>query len=286
MAKTLEKRLFKTFRGHYHELMAVFERSAAHKLPSVKGILREDAVAQFIATWIPRRYTTPTNVFATTMTSNELPVELDLVIHDSYDGFVWNLDAQAGNSVATWEQIRLIAQVKSTLNECGFNDACNAMLKVRSFADEVGSEMPICMLFAYKVDSDFYPFLLEKFVCERSGEFPFDAFVLLNNGAFFSDALRDLRVGIEKGLGPDLVMNDGPSQDRLTLEDCIETRIPNGYRQVGDGSIESTLLAFASLVTYASAGGKAIQALLSACMHRDYTPIFDDVEINEHCTGL
>lgn len=270
------KRLFKTFRGHYHELMAVFERSAAHKLPSAKGILREDAVARFISAWIPKRFTTQTNVFATTMSGNELSVELDLVIHASHEGVVWNLDAQAGNSVATWEHIRLIAQVKSTLGENEFTDACDAMRKVVLFAEQADMQMPTCVLFAYKVDPAFYSRLVEKFVYESSGYFPFDAFILLNDGAYFSDCLRELRIGIERGLGPDLVSNDGPSQDSLTLEECIETRIPNGYRGVDDGSFESTLLAFASLATFCSAGGKATQALLSACMNNKYLPINDD----------
>jgi hypothetical protein len=277
-----EKRLFRTFRGHFHELMAVFERSAAHKLPGAKGVLREDAVARFISAWIPRRFSTPTNVFATTMAGSELAVELDMVVHDSHDGLVWGLDAQGGNSVATWEHIRLIVQVKSTLDEKEFNAACDAMRDVTSFAEGTGRSPPVCALFAYKVASDFQPFLIEKFVYQSSGSFPFDAFVLLDTGAYFSDSLRTLRIGIERGLGPELVLNDGPSRDKLILEDCMETRIPNGYRAVGDGSAESTLLAFASLATYASAGDEAIQALLSACMHRQYTPIFSDACSDEN----
>ena len=275
MATRKTKRLSKTLIGHYHELQATFARTAAHKLPSAMGALREDGVANFIETWLQKRYSAPTNVFATTRAGNEYPSELDLIIHDGDSGAIWKLDSQAGNSVATWEEIRLVAQIKSTLDEKEFEKACKTMSTIDQFSKDAGTERPITLLFAYKVDQTFDPLLLEKFVYSPSGAFPFDAFILLDHGAYFSDSLRELRIGIEKGLSPKKVQNDGPSQDRVTLEYIDTSHIPNGYRFVGDASPESTLLALAALATFATAGDAVTQALLAACVHSEYFPIFD-----------
>jgi hypothetical protein len=75
---TRRTRLHRTLTGHYYELLAVFARTVAHKLPGEKGKLREDAVARFIATWVPKRFDVLTNVFAVTRTGVEAPAELDL----------------------------------------------------------------------------------------------------------------------------------------------------------------------------------------------------------------
>lgn len=267
------KRLLKTMTGHYHELMAVFSRTSAHKLPSAMGALREDAVAKFVKTWLSNRYTVPTNVFATTRAGNEYPSELDLVIHDGNEGGVWPLDADHGNSIASWEEINLVVQVKSTLDEGTFESACKSMRDIGTFAETSGTERPFTALFAFRVAEDFHADLLEKFVYSSSGTFPFDAFFLLNEGAYFSDALRELRVGLQNGLGPTLVRNDGRSQDTFILEDCIETRIPNGYRCVGS-SPEEILLSLAALATLATGGEETTQALIAACMHSEHRPIF------------
>lgn len=129
-------------------------------------------------------------------------------------------------------------------------------------------------LFSHKADDDFLDFLIEKFVYNSRNVFPFDAFILLDHGAYFSDNLRDLRVGIERGLSPNQVQNDSSSQDRLILEDCIETRIPNGYRVVSAATSESALLSLAALSTLVTSGDEVTQALLSACIHPRYNPIF------------
>lgn len=269
------KRLSKTLTGHYHELCAVLARTSAHKLPSAMGAIREKAVATFISSWLQKRYSVPTNVFATDRSGREFPSELDLVIHDGDSGAIWQLDAQGGNSVATWEEIRLVAQIKSTLTEKEFVKSCETISSLADFSKEAGTERPFTVLFSYKVDDDFSPLLLEKFTYSGRNDFPFDAFVLLDHGAYFSDSLRELRVGIEKGLSPSQVRNDGPSQDRLILEDCIESRITNGYRLVSDGSPENTLLALAALATLATSGDDVTQALLAACIHSNHFPIFE-----------
>lgn len=274
MTKSRKKRLLTSMTGHYQQLLSVFSMTGSHKLPGAKGMLREKAVAGFIKIWIPGHFSVPTNVFATTRKGEELPTELDLVIHDGSSGSVWPLDSDHANSVATWEEIRLVAQIKSTLGKKQFKDACNAMAKLDVFSEKTNTQMPMRILFAYRVKVDFIEELLEKFVYSSMNAFPFDAFILLDDGAYISDAFRELRIGIRKGLSERQVMNDGPSQDTMILEDVIESRIPNGYRQASDGTPESTLLALAVLATTASAGDEATQALLAACKHPEYNPIF------------
>ncbi len=275
MSQQKQKRLLQSLTGHYHELLSVFSRSATHKLPSAKGILREDAVSKFITSWIPNRFTTITNVFATTRRGNELQTELDIVVHDSNSGAVWNLDADGHNSIATWEEIKLIVEVKSTLNEKEFNQACKSMSKVSAFVDSENSARPLRILFAYKVDEKFSDLLMEKFTYSLSDNMPFDAFILLEVGAFFSDTLQELRIGIENGLSPSFIANDTSSQNKIIEESCMETRIPNGYRIVSDGTNESTLLSLAVLSTFATAGDDTTQALLAACKTQEYIPIND-----------
>ena len=275
-----QKRLLKTLTGHYHELCSVFARTAAHKLPSAKGMLREKAVERFIAEWLPNRFTAQSNVFATTRTGREFSSELDIVIHDSNSGAIWNLDAYGENSVATWEEIKLIVQVKSILRESDFDNACESMSGISTFSEEEGIDIPIRILFAYKVHENFAGSLLEKFTYSSSDSYPFDAFILLDLGAYFSGSLRELRVGIEHGISPNLVANDGPSQSKLIVEDCIESRIPNGYQLVSSGENEITLLSFAALTTLATSGDDTVQALLAACMQPEYYPIFNEPEPN------
>jgi hypothetical protein len=279
MATKKEKRLIKTLTGHYYDLLGTYERTSAHKLPSAKGALRESAVADFIRTWVQKRFSVQTNVFATTRLGKEHPRELDLVIHDSDSGAIWPLDSQGSNSVATWEEVKLIAEIKSTLDQKEFEKACDNMAHVGSSSETLGIERPIRILFSYRVDDNFLPFLLEKFTYSHASSLPFDAFILLQEGAYFSDSLRELRVGIKHGLSPNQVKNDGPSQDRLTQEDCIESRIPNGFRLVADGSPESTLLSLAALATLATSGDEVTRSLLAACIHSKHFPIFDKEDV-------
>ena len=279
-------RLFKTLAGHHHELLAVLARTSAHKLPGAKGAARERAVAKFLRTWLQARYSVPTNVFATTRDGKECPGELDLVIHDGNTGAVWPLDDQGGNSVVTWEEVRLIVQIKSTLDEKTFAKACQAMSRLNAFWEELPADAqprnkPPAVLFAYQVDDEFLESLLEKFVYSRSDAFPFEAFVLLEQGAYLSDSLRDLRLGIENGLSPDRVGGDRRAVNRMVQEDCIESRIPNGYRVVRDPDPEQdrmsemALLTLATLATLTTSGHDVTQALLAACVPSEYQPLFE-----------
>ena len=268
-----KKRLFESLSGHYYELRSVFERTKCHKFPGTKGKLREDAVARFISQWHSGRFKSITNVFATTNSGKEFPLELDIVVHDENSGAVWPLDSDGCNSVVTWEEVRMIVEVKSTLNEETLAKASSSMHKLTKFAEKESGDIPLRVLFAYKADDDFYPFLMEKFISSSSGGLSFDAIIVLDCGTCFSDEIRELRIGIGKGLSPELVRNDGPSQDKLTMEDCIKFRIPEGYKLVSNSSNEMILLSLAVLTTYATSGNETVQSLLAACINPDYSPI-------------
>lgn len=278
MGKTKpDKRLYRAIQGHYHQLMADFKRSASHKLPSAKGRLREAAVATFLSAWIPKRYTPLTNAFATTLDGNELPIELDLVVHDGYEGVAWPLDSQGVNNVVTWEQVRMVVEVKSTLDREQFKKGISVAKKIREFCEEIpSSSRPLVVLFAFQVDAEFVADLHYDLTHSYQSAYLFDAVILLDEGAYFSDSFRELRLGIERGLAPNLVVNDGPSRDQMILEDCEVRPDSMGYKAVGDCGPEITLLAFAAIATAASSGDEAVQALLSACKHVEYSPIFPD----------
>ncbi|MDX8327168.1 DUF6602 domain-containing protein (plasmid) [Agrobacterium rosae] len=269
----LPPRLSRTLLGHYHEMMAAYHRSAAHKLPGGKGVIREDAVANFIGTWLSKRNRPHTNVFASAIGGEQLGPELDLVVLDEFDGVAWPIDAGAVNAVVTWEQIRVVVEVKSTLTEHTLNKACEAMNEVAAFAERNGDPVPTRLLFAYQIDPDLKDDLLYQFEEQGSDSYPFDAFVILQCGVFCSSELNDLRWGFASGLAPEKVANDGPYQDKAALEFGEQTRFARGFRSMGDGSHEETLMALACIVTNAVTDGKSTQALLSALKRVEYFPI-------------
>ena len=261
MIKNKEKRLFKTFKGHFFELMSVFERTTAHKLPGSKGALREEAVSKFISNWIPRRYTVPTNVFATTKSGKEFPAEIDLVIHDSNSGGLWRLDSDGVNSIATREEIKLIMEIKSTLDKETFEKTCNSIKEKIDKFDEV--KIPPLVLMAYKTESEVREIILNPDV-----RLPFNVFILLDKGAFFerSPEFKEIRLGIEKGLSPERIREDPSSIDKILLDYCVKyIGYPNYEQYIGSSPESSALLSLAVIATQVTSGDDVTQSLLAAC---------------------
>lgn len=62
----------------------------------------------------------------------------------------------------------------------------------------------------------------------------------------------------------------------MSLEYCMDSKYANGFRLVHDGKLETNLLSFATLATFATAGAEATSTLLSAAVHREFSPIFSD----------
>ena len=176
------RRLGRSLKGHQHELWAAFERSAAHKLPGSKGRLRENAVGKFLQTWIPRRYSPLTNVFLTAPLTGEFPLETDLVLHDSHDGAQWPLDGENENSVVTLEHVKMVFEVKSTLDKTEFGKAATAMTALKQYAEKAHTPCPRRVLFAYRIHGDYTNDFLEW--TAYANEPPFDAIVILELGAF------------------------------------------------------------------------------------------------------
>lgn len=243
-------------------------------------MLREDAVAKFIATFLPKRYRPHTNVFASSSTGIQHELELDLVLLDEFEGVAWPVDADAVNSVVTWEHVTLVAEIKSKLRLQDLNKACDSMAKLESYAAAVKTEIPTRLLFAFDIDEDTRLKLLEDFAYKGSSAYPFDAIIILPLGAFVSEKFDLLRVGFENGLGPELASSDGPSQDKLTAEFAITTSLANGFMPVGDCSIVDTLISFATIATAAATSDKATQSLLSALKMVDHFPIWVDDELD------
>lgn len=281
-------RLRKTFEGHKHELLAAFARSAAHKLPGAKGSHREDAVSRFLATWVPHRYSPATNVFATSPDLGEFNRELDLVLHDSYEGGRWPLDGDKLNTIVTWEEVRAVLEIKSELNERTWSDACRSMHELTVWAggsDAHAASLPLRVLFSFRTAPLFFADVMEKFSYAPHEEIPFDAIVLLDEGAWFGPRLELLEIGLQRGLVPSQVERDGPSLDRIILRSCMETRIPEHFRCAGVNP-EEALLALAVLTSYCCMGERITRSLLAALTRVEYACAFQSDEAADESSGL
>lgn len=269
-------KLYATLSGHKHELLAVLARSAAHKLPASKGRLRENAVGRFLASWIPRRFSPVSNVFAADPVLGEFESELDLVLHDSHDGACWPLDSEHENSIVTWKDVKVVAEVKSTLDEKTWASACNVMTRLAKWAGTENKNpypLPIRVLFCFRTDDIFASTFYERCAYSSINSIPFDAIVLLDQGATFGPRLEDLEVGLRSGLVPSQVANDGPSQDRLLMRRVIQTHIPDHFSSCGV-TPEDGLMALAALASLACSGENITKSLLSALRETSYNPIF------------
>ncbi|MDP9809889.1 hypothetical protein J2W42_002748 [Rhizobium tibeticum] len=277
------ERLFRTFQGHYFQLLADFHRSAAHKLPGGKGMLREDSVARFLSTWIPKRFEVLSNVFPSQFGSN-FDRELDLVVLDTFEGMAWPLDSGGVNSVVTWDHVKLVVEVKSKLNQATWDTAVATIKELP--CQKPGNGYPMRLLFAFEVEDTLFETARESFVMGDRKTYPFDAFVFLDKGVYISDAYELFRKGFAKGLGPELAARDGDIIDAELSEELHADQIPNGFRHMHSPTRPETLFAFAAIAAHASAGNPATQALLSACRKPDYNPIFGDDEKDGKGEGI
>ncbi len=269
-------RLQAALSGHKHELLAAFARSAAHKLPASKGRLRENAVSRFLSAWVPRRFSPVSNVFATDPVLGEFESELDLVLHDSHDGACWPLDNDQENSIVTWKDVKVVFEVKSTLDEKTWTNACSVMTRLATWAgadNDNPHPLPLRVLFCFRTDDAFAHTFHEHCIYGSVGSIPFDAIVLLDQGATFGPRLEELEVGLRYGLVPSQVADDGPSQDKLLMRQLIETRIPHKFRSCGE-TPEEGLMALAALASLACSGEEITKSLLSALRDTRHNPIF------------
>ncbi|WP_158528428.1 DUF6602 domain-containing protein [Sinorhizobium meliloti] len=267
------KRLFRTFEGHHYQLLADFHRSATHKLPGSKGMLREDAVAKFLSTWIPKRYQVLSNVFVSKF-GQKFDRELDVVILDTFEGISWPLDVAGVNSVVTWDHVQLVGEVKSNLTQKGLDDAIKLMETLPHHGDE--ERWPFRVLFAFKVDRKLFDTLEESFATEGSEKYPFDAFVFLDRGVYVSEKYEIFRKGFAKGLSPEMADKDVEIYYQQFSDDLTANHIRRGFGRMHGGKPAESLFAFAALAAFASSGDQTTQALLTACRDADYNPIFED----------
>ena len=137
------------------ELVAAFERSAAHKLSGSKGHIRYNAVARFLQVWMPTRYTALTNVFASDIEAGPFKNQLDLVLHDSDEGSQWPLDGENENWIILRMHVKIFIKIKSTLDKNTWRETECAMDAVKGYSTVDSGSHPHKVLFAYQLDSEF-----------------------------------------------------------------------------------------------------------------------------------
>ena len=250
-------RLFKTLHGHYLQLQAAFVRSGAHKLPGSKGRLRELAVSDFLASWMPKRYSALTNTFLSHESAGLLNNEIDLVLYDSHDGPQWSLDAENSNWVIAWKHVKAVIEIKSTLDSSEWEKASRSMQDVKGFADQASEACPPRILFAYQIDEVFNEDLQSKLQSTQ----PFDLIVILQGAAIASTDDINLISAFELGLSPEQAQNDVRAAN-ASVNQFISFS-SDRYRTIAAKSVDA-LMALVFWCTNACAGSDMTQSLLSA----------------------
>ncbi|WP_306565966.1 DUF6602 domain-containing protein [Aquabacterium sp.] len=263
-------RLFKTLHGHLLQLQASFVRSAAHKLPGSKGRLREMAVSDFLASWMPKRYSPLTNSFLSHDSAGVLNNEIDLVLYDSHAGPQWPLDAENSNWFLAWDHVKVVLEVKSTLDAEEWGKATRNMDEIERFAGKADTNCPPRILFAYRVDDAFR----DEFESNLLASQPFDLIVVLQGQAFASPNDIKLISAFETGLSPEQARNDQRAVE-ADLRDFIGLG-SQSFRRLANKS-EHALMAMIYWCTNACAGSDMTRSLLSALGRSgEVRPLFAD----------
>lgn len=268
-AASLGGRLAKTLMGHHYELLAAFARSAAHKLPGSMGRLRENALAKFLQVWIPRRLTCPSNVFATHEGVGNFELEIDLAVYDSTEGPMWPLDCEEENLFLAYRHTKAVIEVKSTLDADTMAQAVKSMRAFDDYMEQVensdfekdkpGLTRPSKILFAYRVDADYFGCDFQELLVY--GPDPFDLIVILGTGAYFADRVRAMAIAFGRKLTKDEARGDVDAINReMGYEFC---GAPSRYRRE-TFSPDDTLMALIYALTDRCAGSELTGALLSA----------------------
>ena len=256
-------RLFRTLRGHRLELEAAFARSATHKLPGSKGRLRERAVAQFLASWMPSRFRPFTNVFFSHDKAGLFDNEVDAVLYDAQEGAHWSLDGSQENWMLDWSHVRVAFEIKSTLDKDTWNSARKSIEAVVEYGKKASQDSdepvqsPLTALIAYKIDLAFeFDFNLAL------GEtHPFDLIVVLPDAAYLSARKISWADAFEQRLTPDDAQADLNVANKMLHRDV--SPYDDGYTRIAKYP-EEALMALIYVCMEQCAGSNMTLSLLSA----------------------
>ncbi|GEM_PF-5743923 len=273
LVRSRPKRLLQTLDGHAALLKAQYLFSASHKLPGSKGKLREDGVVAFLKEFVSRRFDLASNVFAVTFKGNEYRRELDIVVHDSDVGGFWKLDTFGENSVCTFEGLRLVIEVKSTLNALTLADAQKKSAELSKFAARKKLSPPRYVLFAFTVAEAAGDWNGSDSVKEQAltGFGEMDAVICPDHFAYISPYHENFAFGFERGISATQAENDGSVQDEVTSRSIFQAD-PSRWTTVGS-SPGSRLLALAAFASYAAGDEARVRGLLAASMNPKHHPI-------------
>lgn len=277
-------RLGRTLHGHHMELLAAFERSAAHKLPGSKGRLRENAVAKFLMGWMPKRYSALTNVFASDPEAGAFENEIDLVLHDSHEGPEWALDGEDENWVVSWEHVKVVFEVKSTLDASTWRAAEQSMNAIEGYARLRRGALPLRVLLAFRLDRDFEddPGGFRSSI-ELAITHPFDLIVVLGHGAYYAPNVEEIALAFLNG-----ITAEQASSDLRVANARLKTFVASSHQKywpycaLATGT-ETTLMAFIFACSERCAGSGTTLALLHALgAAGQYIPLFEQEPVFEN----
>ena len=270
----LVKRLFKALDGYAALMKADYLFSASHKLPGSKGKIREDAVVSFLEAFAPKNFNLASSVFAVSLKGEEYSRELDIVLHDPSIGGFWALDKLGLNSVCTFEGIRLILEVKSTIDQETLDDTEKKAAELRGFAIQEGLDPPGFVLFGFTVGEEKGDWLGVDTLVQRAEEncIDLDALICPDHFSYFSSDHDNFAMGFEEGISAGLAESDGPVQERQIIKRFSGSRYSEGFIEVG-GSPGHRLLSLAAFMSHCAGDDTPLIALLAAALKPNHNPI-------------
>ena len=270
----MEKRLLRALEGYFYLMKADYEFSSSHKLPGSIGRLRENSVVEFLRKFVSRDVQVASSVFAVTRKGAEYARELDVVLFDGSCGGFWELDRFGENSICTFEGVKLILEVKSTIGVKELDDALTKVEDLRRFADEHGIEPPPFVLFGYSL-SDAGLDLVDDKALENT--LTFDAVICPEKRCYFNHLHDDFSFGFEKGISANFAKGDGSVVTSMICSRPESDRYALHYHLIGSGP-GSRLLALAAFASHAAGDDSRVEGLLAAALNPQHNPIFSGEE--------
>ncbi|GLU27998.1 DUF6602 domain-containing protein [Brucella sp. NBRC 12950] len=268
------KRLLKTLDGYADLMKAHYTFSGSHKLPGSKGMIRENAVVDFLKEFVSRNCEVASNVFAVTLGGKEYDRELDIVLFNySYGGF-WKLDTFGVNSICSFEGLRLVIEVKSTIDATTLADAQKKAKALQDFASQAELKAPPFVLFGYKVAEESRDWYGIDSIKEKAAydQLHLDGVVCPDEFCYFSSAHDSFAMGFQQGISARLADYDGTVQTRIIAKRFADSRTAHEYTLLGD-TPGTRLLALAAFASHCSEDGTGIDGLLAAALDPSHNPI-------------